>query len=61
MAHVTKSILGPISGKIGNKVYYVRNGKQCVRSVPKKKSQGNSEAQLEQQIKMAKATLFAFS
>lgn len=29
---MSSGLLGPIRGKAGNKVYYVRQGKQCVRS-----------------------------
>lgn len=34
-----------ISGKIGDKIYYVRNGKQCVRQMPESVGNPNSEAQ----------------
>jgi len=40
MAKLSSGILGPIRGKVGDKVYYVKKGKQCVRSIAKKKSLG---------------------
>jgi uncharacterized protein DUF6266 len=61
MAQLSSGILGPIRGKVGENVYYVRKGKQCVRSVPKKSSKAPSKSQLEQRVKMAKAVLFVSS
>ncbi|HEX6431546.1 MAG TPA: DUF6266 family protein [Niastella sp.] len=61
MAQMSSGLLGSIRGKAGDKVYYVRKGKQCVRSVPKKSSKEPSRSQLEQRAKMAKAIFFVSS
>lgn len=43
--------LGLISGRMGNMVYYVRNGKQCVRrvAIPGKKRKWETEGRTEKQ------------
>lgn len=48
---VKDSGLGLISGRMGNMVYYVRNGKQCVRrvAIPGKKRKWETEGRTEKQ------------
>lgn len=43
--------LGLISGRLGNMIYYVRNGKQCVRrvAIPGKKQRSETEGRTEKQ------------
>ena len=61
MAQMSSGLLGSIRGKAGDKVYYVRKGKQCVRSVPKKSSIEPSKSQPEQRAKMVKVIFFVSS
>jgi hypothetical protein len=61
MAQMSSGILGNLRGKVGDKIYFVRKGKQCVRSVPKQRSNEPSKAQLEQRAKMSKAIHFVKS
>lgn len=50
MARIT-SVFGAISGKVGDKVYYTRNGKNYVKSLPKPGGKPASEKQLTQRQK----------
>jgi len=38
MGKAPEGIAGPVSGKVGPHVYYILNGKPCVRSLPSKRS-----------------------
>jgi len=44
--------LGQISGRVGNKIYYVSNGKQYVKSAPKRYSKPPRAGQINQREKM---------
>lgn len=50
MARIT-GIFGTISGKVGDKVYYTRNGKNFVKSLPAPSGKPASEKQLAQRQK----------
>ncbi len=52
MTRLKSNLLESGSGKIGNIVFYYRNGVPCARSVPKKYHDKKSEAQLKQRQKM---------
>lgn len=49
---------GALHGKVGNLVYYVRNGKPCVRAMPKPTPKEPTVAQLAQRLRMKLATQF---
>jgi len=52
MATQQKGIMGPISGKVGDKVYSSRNGTCYVKSLPKKSTKAASPAQINQRHKL---------
>jgi hypothetical protein len=58
MAILLEGIYGPVTGKVGNKVYSYRNGVQCVREIKPRteKSTGPTLAQLETREKFAMIT-----
>src|SRR5690606_39116610 len=49
---------GALHGKVGNLVYYMRNGVSCVRSIPKPRNDSPSPAQQAQRARMKLATQF---
>lgn len=56
---MAKEFYGNISGKLGDKIYYMRMGKQCVRSVPAKRTRTVTQKRTAQQQKMILANQFA--
>lgn len=59
MARLHTGINGPVSGKIGNLVYYTSHGKCFVRRAPKKTKKAPTLKQKIQQKKFGTAMLFA--
>lgn len=53
MATAKNGIFGPISGKIGNTYYYLRNGKQELRAARHKQQTPRSQKQLANEQRMA--------
>lgn len=49
---------GVLSGKVGNKVYTVRNGKNCVQSMPKKSTKPATTKQIIQRARFCMVTQF---
>lgn len=47
-----------LSGRMGNVIFYVRNGKQCMRALPKKVKNPNSKAQSKYRKQFSKASKF---
>lgn len=43
---------GKIKGRIGNQLFYVRNGVQCIRTMPKKHQKARTMAQIRMVAKM---------
>jgi hypothetical protein len=59
MAIITKGILGPVSGRVGNLIFYIcSNGKNYVRSEPRKSNKPPSLAQVQQRSKFKFAIRF---
>ncbi|MES3016615.1 MAG: DUF6266 family protein [Bacteroidota bacterium] len=58
MAHLHTGIMGPISGKIGNLVYYTSKGKNLVRRAPGKSKKKPTAKQLAQREKFGEAMRF---
>jgi hypothetical protein len=52
MATIRNGVLGLMSGRIGSMVFYNINGKQMVRSLPRKSNRKPTEAQLAQQMRI---------
>lgn len=50
-----------LSGRMGDFIFYVRNGTQCMRSMPKKVKNTNSKAQNTRRNQFASASSFASS
>jgi hypothetical protein len=50
-----------LSGRMGDLIFYVRNGKQCMRSMPRKVKNPKSKAQTRQRTQFASASSFASS
>lgn len=59
MAHL-RGLLYPISGRIGDKIYCVRNGVSYVRSLPKKTTKSPTEKQIIHRAKFTLVTSFLF-
>lgn len=57
MAIAKEGMFGPSIGRIGNLVYYIRNGKQIVRKIGIN-TKPPSEAQKENRLRLAVATAF---
>ncbi len=49
---------GALHGKVGNLIYYVRNGQPCVRSLPKPITKPPTPVQQAQRLRMKLATQF---
>ncbi len=58
MAIVKKEILGTLSSKVGSLVYHNKNGKQIVRSLPRKSTKPPTDAQLAQRMRFGLASSF---
>ncbi|WP_276348685.1 DUF6266 family protein [Daejeonella sp. JGW-45] len=58
MAHLHSGIMGPVSGKIGNLVYYTYRGKCYVRQAPKKTKKRPTLKQKIQRVKFGIAARF---
>ena len=59
MAIITQGILGPVSGRVGNLIFYIcSNGKNYVRSRPRKSTKAPSLAQESQRSKFKFAIQF---
>ena len=58
MARMTSFLLGDISGRIGDKVYYRRNGKTFVRSLTQKKQAQQTPAQQLQRERFTRMLRF---
>jgi len=58
MAHLHTGINGPVSGKVGNLVYFTIGGKCFVRRAPKKTKKAPTLKQKIQRKKFGIATLF---
>ena len=59
MARAEKGFFGGVYGKLGNVVFYRRNGKVFARSKPKNKKRAPSRAQMRQRIRFQKVSRFA--
>ncbi len=57
MGTASEGMLGPIRGRVGNLVYYMRNGKPIVRKIGVT-TKPPTEAQKENQLKMAMVNVF---
>lgn len=55
---IMTSLLGFCSGRIGNMIFYQRNGKACVRSGPRKTNRAATPRQLAQRAKFALVAAF---
>jgi hypothetical protein len=60
MAHIQKNT-GFIIGKLGNRVYYVRNGVQCVRNIPTCRKTTEAPGERANRQKFARASRFVTS
>lgn len=58
MAHLHSGIMGPVSGKVGNLVYYTYRGKCFVRRAPVKSKKGPTLKQKSQRAKFGEAMRF---
>jgi hypothetical protein len=58
MAKYDSGLLSGFTGKLGNVVVYRRNGKNFIRSVPKKRRDNPTDTQLEQRAKFALMSAF---
>ena len=58
MAHLHSGIMGPVSGKIGNLVYYTSKGKNLVRRAPGKSKKKPTIKQLAHRAKFGEAMRF---
>jgi hypothetical protein len=56
MANLHSGIMGPVSGKVGNLVYYISHGRNFVRNAPRK---SKKKASLKQKIQRAKFGMVA--
>jgi len=59
MAKLLQGLFGPISGKAGNMVFFTRNGKCYVRSLPRPANKPATAKQVEQRSKFGMAVRFA--
>ncbi len=57
---IQRGLFGPISGRIGDKIYFVRNGVSYIRSLPKKSSKPPTENQLIHRAKFSLIMGFLF-
>ena len=58
MAILKNGILGPVSGKVGGKVFSSWNGVEVVKDLPQKTTQEPTQLQLDQRDKFALLTAF---
>ncbi|MDR6785988.1 hypothetical protein ABIE26_004542 [Pedobacter africanus] len=58
MGKATEGIAGPVSGKVGPHVYYMLNGKPCVRSLPSKRSGKKTKKEKNNTTGFAKVQAF---
>lgn len=58
MATIKTNIFGKISGKLDGYIFYVRNGKQCMRRKPQSCLQPLTPAQVAQQERIASLAVF---
>lgn len=50
---VSNAFRGKATGRVGNDVYYIRNGKQIIRELPAEVKNPRTEAQMQQRVKWA--------
>lgn len=58
MGKAPEGIAGPVSGKVGPHVYYILNGKPCVRSLPSKRSGKKTKREKNNTTGFAKVQAF---
>lgn len=58
MAHLSSGILGHVSGKVGNMVFYIIKGQNFVRSMPRQSDKPATEKQLIQRAKFGAVQKF---
>ncbi|MEJ7694641.1 DUF6266 family protein [Daejeonella sp.] len=58
MAKYYKGVIGPISGKVGDKVYTIRNGQAYVQSKPKRSTKPPTTAQIIQRARFGMVAQF---